>query len=148
MAECRQSNQRGKEKVKTTSVRYHGRKVKSGVVPVRQHLRRIEGDWRIDPMPKKFDVLLANAFLEKLARRYNLTEQETADFKTYVASRFPSNVMGEAKYMDSKYWDTGYIGEWAGRFQRGVEYDRSDLSGMRLLRKVNPVKYGERLYPA
>lgn len=46
-------------------------------------------------------------------------------------------------YMKARWTDTeeskcrhGYAGEWAGRFQKGIEFSASDLEGQRLLDKL------------
>lgn len=137
--------------MKATSVRYHGRKTRKGVVPVREHLRGVKSKvittvgYSDSHYPDSVEMQRAvNTYLDNLAEKHNLSPEERKDFIVYTRIRFMPDVKAEAKYAVT----TGYIDEWAGRFQRGVEYDRSDLSGMRLLRKINPAKYADtKRYP-
>lgn len=61
---------------------------------------------------------------EEIARAAGLNPRDTKRYVLFMQRRLP----GE--------FDAHYAGEWADRFERGVEYDKSDLAGERILLKI------------
>ena len=66
---------------------------------------------------------------EKIGREVGLSERTLARFVTYMRTRWASE--------EKLHCATGYSREWAERFAEGREYSASDLTGQKVLRKMD-----------